>query len=110
MDFKTHNNAAVDIDSSYLQEVLDISFDDLCVVFGTPLVSGMNDMRVEWHIEFADGTVATIYDWQRTGPVNTNRRWNIGGFSNQAVERVIDTIATTLAGTRRVVNRLGRAA
>jgi len=52
--------------------------------FGEPVFYGEGDkVTVEWIIRFADGSVATIYDWKRyeegTPELDEVFEWNIGG-------------------------------
>ncbi len=108
MIFRTHEDLDINIDNTHLQDCLDISFDDLVTCFGIPMIGNCSAVRVEWKILFEDGVVATIYDWKQVVPVNSNRRWNVGGHDKRAVERVIDTIAEKLANgfNKRIINRL----
>ena len=39
-------------------------------------------------LEFADGTVATIYDWKEYETPMGLYSWHIGGMSKKAVDRV----------------------
>lgn len=111
MEFKTHNEMRIDIGGTHLQEVIDISYDDLMFCFGTP-TNGCDQTRAEWHIVSPDGVVATIYDWKKYEPVELVRQWNIGGHNKRAVELVIDLIAERLFGkpNRRIRMRLRREA
>jgi hypothetical protein len=55
-------------------------------------------VTTEWIIKFEDGTIATIYDWKRYeegAPVlNEVYEWHIGGYSETAVSRVQETLAS----------------
>jgi len=68
-------------------------FDTLVERFGEPLhESGDGKVTAEWIIKFADGKVATIYDW-KTGetPLDTYE-WHIGGKNSAVVKRVADLL------------------
>ena len=73
---------------------LNFSFDDLVDTFGYPNCgpSGDDKTQVEWHIEFEDGTVATIYDYKSGYSVEDITFWSVGGRSRTAYERVQEVL------------------
>ncbi len=64
------------------------SFERLCEVFGDPTYGG-DKTQAEWVLLFEDGTVATIYDWKESVPVQYVTDWHIGGKTN-AVEELVN--------------------
>ena len=59
----------------------DISYERLVETFGEPTFKGdMDKISVEWCLEFEDGTVATIYDWETPFTAIHHRRWHVGGL------------------------------
>lgn len=68
--------------------------------FGAPTYEASTEdtdkVTTEWCIGFADGTVATIYDWKRyeLGRPELHERidWNVGGKNPRAVQLVIETL------------------
>ena len=104
MNFK---EAAVSkVNGTHLQGVIDVSYDQLVATFGQPNGTG-DGYKVEcsWHLEFADGTIATIYNYKTgkkyAGPygqlVELIRDWHIGGHNNLAVARVQGALAQEFA-------------
>jgi hypothetical protein len=68
--------------------------EQLVAVFGEPHPVEFIDGKIEteWIIEFADRTIATIYDWKR-GELGTPKddevyEWHIGGHQRRALENV----------------------
>lgn len=58
-------NGNFDINMSSLQGYIETSYADLVACFGEP-VAAYDDYKCdcEWNIKFADGVVATIYNWK----------------------------------------------
>lgn len=72
------------------------SYDTLVELFGKPTY-GPNDedsdkTTCEWHIEFEDGTIATIYDWKMNETPMGIYNWHVGGKSHRAVWNVADVL------------------
>ena len=73
---------------------------ELVRIFGEPAGIESLDGKIttEWVLEFADKTVATIYDYKRyeLGAPGAQEvyEWHVGGFSNKSLQRVIDEIET----------------
>jgi hypothetical protein len=59
---------------------------------GQPNPRSGNRMTVEWCLEFTDGTIATIYDWNEEATPQAIYNWHIGGNSLEAVEHVKDLL------------------
>jgi hypothetical protein len=72
-----------------------ITYSELVAIFGQPDMGPNADadkVTCEWALKFADGTIATIYDW-KTGYTPQNAySWHIGGHSFDAVMRVDEVI------------------
>ena len=61
---------------------LNMSFYELVDLFGPPVCGPSADQKTqcEWHIEFEDGTVATIYDYKLGEiPIEQINYWHVGG-------------------------------
>jgi hypothetical protein len=85
-----------------LQGYLVIPFSRIVEVFGEPtsLGSGYGKVAFEWAITFADGTVASIYDYKSSSLYNEENPtpeqmrasdfsdWHIGGKSKRAEQLV----------------------
>jgi hypothetical protein len=79
-----------DANGTSLQGYMQAYYHQLVEVFGEPEAGG-DKTTVEWCLSFADGTVATIYDWKEYDTPTGLYHWHIGGKNNLAVDRVIST-------------------
>jgi len=87
-----------DIDRTHKQGSITASYPALVKTFGQPVVDNGetpyypcecgDKTQVEWHLEFVDGTIATIYDWKSAVPARLVTRWSIGGHDIDAVMQV----------------------
>mgnify|MGYP003705064145 FL=1 len=92
------NKPSINTNGTSLQGYINCSYDDLTEALGYPLEEGFDDYKsdAEWHIEFKDGTVATIYNYKNgknyLGDQGYNlcdiAQWHVGGRSKEVVERV----------------------
>jgi hypothetical protein len=81
---------------TWLQGYVDASYYELHAAFGEPERHEGDKVRAEWVLVFSDDTIATIYDWkQYDAPVESVTRWNIGGRTPYAVERVREVLDET---------------
>ena len=76
-----------DANMTSLQGYVQAHYHQLVEVFGEP-EGGGDKTTVEWCLKFADGTVATIYDWKEYETPMGLYSWHVGGMSKLAVERV----------------------
>ena len=94
--FATHNDKNINVGGTSLMGYITVTFAQLVDVFGEP---GENDgykTDAEWEIEFADGKVATIYNWKNGHNYNgcdgedveDITDWHIGGKDKNVVELV----------------------
>jgi hypothetical protein len=79
-----------DANGTSLQGYVQAHYHQLVAVFGEP-DGGGDKTTVEWVLQFADGTVATIYDWKESETPMGLYRWHIGGRNSTAVSRVTST-------------------
>jgi hypothetical protein len=79
-----------DANGTSLQGYVEAHYHQLVAVFGEP-EGGGDKTTVEWVLQFADGTVATIYDWKESETPMGLYRWHIGGRNSTAVSRVTST-------------------
>lgn len=98
-----------DANGTSLQGELQIPFSRVVAVFGEPQDSDGYKCAFEWRIAFADGTVATIYDYKSSSlyhdenptPEQMRERefsdWHIGGRTKRAVELVREALTTKVA-------------
>jgi hypothetical protein len=73
-----------------LQGYINATYADLVECFGQP-EGGGDKTTVECMLKFADGTVATIYDWKVDETPTYMYNWHIGGKNKNAVARVTST-------------------
>lgn len=90
-----------DINMTSLQGYIEADYDELVACFGEPTSEGDGyKVDAEWELKFADGTVATIYNWKNGHnylgedglPPECITNWHIGGKTARAVERVKDAL------------------
>ena len=85
-----------------LQGYIKASYEQLLNAFGAPH-EGMSDnykTDVEWAFEFADGTIATLYNWKNGknylgdegSELNDIYEWNVGGKSEKAVSKLLEKL------------------
>jgi hypothetical protein len=79
-----------EVNGTSLQGYITATYDQLVERFGQP-EGGGDKTTVEWCLKFADGTVATIYDWKLDETPTSMYNWHIGGVNNTAVTRVTST-------------------
>jgi hypothetical protein len=90
----------VDINGTSLQGYINANYFDLVTLFGEPCDGDGYKVDAEWDIEFDDGTIATIYNYKNGHnycggngmPVGSMTDWNVGGFTQDAVHKVLDVI------------------
>ena len=102
MKYQTHNETSVDTNMSHLQGYIKADYNELVEAFGLPMADGYDDYKVDaqWHIAFADGTVASIYNWKNgknyMGPYGLDlediSEWHVGGFSKITLFRVAEVL------------------
>jgi hypothetical protein len=107
MNFKTHNEKkSIATCGTCLQGYITVSYSTLKRIFGKPTVGDGHKTDAEWEIEFADGTVATIYNYKdgknycgSEGTAKTKiTEWHIGGKAQKAVELVTELIREETEG------------
>lgn len=93
MKFK--NDDSVNINGTSLKGYVQTTLRKLREVFGNPVIeepSEYSKTGYEWHIEFEDGTVATVYDWKRYTRIPLGEdepfEFNIGGHDAHAYNLV----------------------
>lgn len=95
MLFATHNHKAIGVTGTCLRGYVQADINKLYAAFGKPMDGDGYKTDVEWVIEFADGLVATIYNW-KNGPAYLGEgaslkyvdEWNIGGDAEVVVSRI----------------------
>lgn len=89
MNFRTHNQVQINDHLTMLQGTIQASLAQVIKAFGECRKGPSERVVHDWKIQFDDGTVATIYDWN-SDPISdaTPYNWRIGGKSHRAVELV----------------------
>lgn len=92
MNYVTHNEQPINAYATSKQGVINESYYFLTDVFG-PQISRIDDITSAlWEIEFDDGVIATIYDWDTGLTPFKNTQWNIGGYNWLSYSHVMDVI------------------
>lgn len=97
------------IDGTCRQATLNIPYRILVDVFGEPLCGDGGKTDAEWIIEFADGTIATIYNYKNgiaycgdSGiPTEQITDWSIGGHCSSVVNLVESALVETMDSRHR---------
>tara|TARA_R100001594_G_C3995358_1_gene253361 strand:+ start:540 stop:836 length:297 start_codon:yes stop_codon:yes gene_type:complete len=86
------------VGGTHLQGYLRASYEQLLKAFGKPNPDLCDNYKtdVEWAFKFADGTVATLYNWKngknylgKEGlELNDIYEWNVGGFDEKSVTKL----------------------
>lgn len=91
MFFQTHNQVPSDkpiqVFDLCLQGSIQATYGQMVAAFGEPLQINEARASVEWQLQFADGTRANIYDWNRGSEQDRDFvfGWRIGGTSPHCV-------------------------
>ena len=94
--------ATENIGGTSLQGYIKASYEQLLNAFGAPNSTLCDNYKtdVEWAFKFADGTVATLYNWKNGKnylgdeglELNDIYEWNVGGFNDKAVSRLLEQL------------------
>lgn len=49
--------------------------------------------RVNWNVEFSDGGVLSVYDWNESDPVENVTRWIVAGHDFMTASRIYEILA-----------------
>lgn len=97
------------INGTYRQATFNIPYRILVDVFGEPLCGDGGKTDAEWIIEFADGTIATIYNYKNgiaycgdSGiPTEQITDWSIGGHCSSVVNLIESAMVETMDSRNR---------
>ena len=94
--------ASENVGGTSLQGYIKASYEQLLQTFGAPNSTLCDNYKtdVEWAFKFADGTVATLYNWKNGKnylgdeglELNDIYEWNVGGFNDKAVSRLLEQL------------------
>ena len=91
------------VGGTFLRGYIKASYEQLVKTFGEPHDPDGDNYKtdVEWAFEFADGTIATLYNWKNGHnylgeaeglEVNDIYEWNVGGNSDKAVAKLLEKL------------------
>jgi hypothetical protein len=95
--YTTHNiddSIPMKTNKSSFKGKVKATFTQLVALFGKPQYTADPDEKVNWWwaVEFADGTIATIYNWKTSFEYGFDPEqvdgWNVGGFCSDAVHNI----------------------
>ena len=95
--------ATENVGGTSLQGYIKASYEQLLQTFGAPNPKLCDNYKtdVEWAFKFADGTVATLYNWKNGHnylgeaeglELNDIYEWNVGGFNEKAVSKLLEKL------------------
>ena len=87
------------VGGTFLQGYIKATYEQLLKTFGEPHDPNGDNYKtdVEWAFEFADGTIATLYNWKNGKnylgeaeglELNDIYTWNVGGFNEKALTKL----------------------
>ena len=87
------------VGGTFLQGYIKATYEQLLKAFGEPHDPDGDNYKtdVEWAFEFADGTIATLYNWKNGKnylgeaeglELNDIYTWNVGGFNEKALTKL----------------------
>jgi len=91
MNIEHINEETIDVNGTSLVGYVRTTFAELVAKLGEPL-DGCDKSTAEWYIEFADGSVATIYDWKLSATPTYEYDWHIGGHDRSVVDKLSDAL------------------
>ena len=91
------------VGGTFLRGYIKASYEQLLKSFGEPHDPNGDNYKtdVEWAFEFADGTIATLYNWKNGKnylgeaeglELNDIYEWHVGGFSEKAVAKLLEKL------------------
>ena len=91
------------VGGTFLRGYIKASYEQLVKTFGEPHDPDGDNYKtdVEWAFEFADGTVATLYNWKNGKnylgeaeglELDDIYEWNVGGNSDKAVAKLLEKL------------------
>ena len=91
------------VGGTFLRGYIKASYEQLVKTFGEPHDPDGDNYKtdVEWAFEFADGTIATLYNWKNGKnylgeaeglELNDIYEWHVGGFSEKAVAKLLEKL------------------
>jgi len=91
------------VGGTFLRGYIKATYDQLVKTFGEPHDPDGDNYKtdVEWAFEFADGTIATLYNWKNGKnylgeaeglELDDIYEWNVGGNSDKAVAKLLEKL------------------
>ena len=91
------------VGGTFLQGYIKATYEQLVKTFGEPHDPDGDNYKtdVEWAFEFADGTIATLYNWKNGKnylgeaeglELNDIYEWHVGGNSDKAVAKLLEKL------------------
>ncbi len=83
-----------------------VDFEDLVRTFGMPrrIDNTFDGTYYQWDIEFGDGSIATVYDYNMKAPCYDDMEWHIGGKSHDVALLVVLAIIRGAFPTLKQLN------
>lgn len=88
-----HHDDDANVNGTSKKLTIKAPFARLLGLFGEPQRIDGDHSRVSWNIEFSDGEILTVYDWNDERRVEDVTEWNIGGRTFMVAGRIYDILA-----------------
>ena len=97
----TVNSNSTSLNGTCYKGYVQTTYDTLVKAFGEPK-GGSADGKTtsEWHLEFDDGTVVTIYDWKAGRTPKDLYSWHIGARSHKALDYLQEVLETPVTKSK----------
>ena len=98
--YQTHNDKEIDTNGSSLCGHIEVSYNRLIELFGEPTEGDEYKVDAEWHVNFDNGIVSTIYNYKNGKNYLGNRgenvenitHWHVGGYEMNSLKLIKELI------------------
>lgn len=82
----------IEIHNTSLKCKVKATYARLLELFGEPVQVKSDHSRVEWRVEFSDGEILCVYDWNESVPLEEVTVWHVAGHNFMAASRIYDIL------------------
>jgi hypothetical protein len=87
------NSNSTSINGTRYLGYVNTTYDEIVRTLGQPKEGSADGKTTcEWHVEFEDGSVATVYDWKVGHTPKNLHDWHIGGRSGIALDHLEEVL------------------
>jgi hypothetical protein len=87
-------DADIELHGTSKKVTINATFSGLLELFGEPLkVEDGDHVRYHWPVQFSDGGIMDVYDWNDDRRIEDVTDWNVGGKDFMTAGRIYDILA-----------------